>query len=54
MYHGERFNGYSHLFGTLVAIAAATVLIVYGASKGDTWKAVSFSVYGATLIALFE
>ena len=53
MHHGERFNGYSHLAGTLLAIAAATVLIMIGASKGDTWKVVSFSIYGATLIALF-
>ena len=54
MYHGERFNGYSHLAGTVLAIAAVTALIFYGASKGDTWKVVSFSVYGATLIALFS
>ncbi|MEQ1516744.1 MAG: hemolysin III family protein [Usitatibacteraceae bacterium] len=53
MYHGERFNGYSHLAGTLLAIGAAIALIVYGASKGDTWKIVSFSIYGATLITLF-
>ena len=53
MYHGERFNGYSHLAGTLLAIAAATALILYGANKGDTWKIVSFSIYGATLISLF-
>ena len=53
MYHTERFNGFSHLAGTLAAIAAATVLVVYGASKGDIWKVVSFSIYGATLISLF-
>ncbi len=53
MYHGERFNGYSHLAGTLLAIAAATALIVYGARFGDVWKVVSFSIYGATLILLF-
>ena len=53
MYHTERFNGFSHLAGTLLAIAAATVLIVYGTSKGDVWKIVSFSIYGATLIAWF-
>ena len=53
MHHGERFNGYSHLAGTLMAIAAATVLIVYGATRGDAWKVVSFSIYGATLIMLF-
>lgn len=53
MHHGERFNGFSHLAGTLLAIAAATVLIVYGAARGDVWRLVSFSIYGATLIALF-
>ena len=53
MHHGERFNGYSHLAGTLLAIVAATALILVGASKGDTWKVVSFSIYGATLVALF-
>ena len=53
MYRGERFNGYSHLAGTLLAIVAATVLIVYGANHGDVWKVVSFSIYGATLIVLF-
>ena len=53
MYRGERFNGYSHLAGTLLAIAAATALILYGASKGDAWKIVSFSIYGTTLILLF-
>jgi len=53
MYRGERFNGYSHLLGTLLAIIAATALIVYGANHGDAWKVVSFSIYGATLIMLF-
>ena len=53
MYRGERFNGYSHLIGTLLAIVAATALIVYGATKGDAWKVVSFSIYGTTLVLLF-
>lgn len=53
MYHGERFNGYSHLCGALLAIAGAVVLIVMGATQGDAWKVVSFSIYGATLIALY-
>ena len=38
MYRGERFNGYSHLLGTLLAIIAATALIVYGANHGDAWR----------------
>ncbi len=53
MYHGERFNGFSHLFGALLAIAGAVVLIVMGATQGDAWKVVSFSIYGATLIMLY-
>lgn len=53
MIRGERFNGYSHLLGTALAIAAAVVLIVHAARLGDAWKVVSFSIYGATLILLF-
>lgn len=54
MYHGERFNGYTHLGGALLAIAGAVVLIVYAAMHGDAWQVVSFAVYGATLILLFS
>ncbi|MBL8518923.1 MAG: hemolysin III family protein [Betaproteobacteria bacterium] len=54
MYHGERFNGYSHLCGVLLAIAGAAVLITLGAMQGDAWKVVSFSIYGATLITLYS
>ena len=38
MYHGERFNGYSHLAGALLAVAGAVVLITQGAAQGDAWK----------------
>ena len=54
MYHGERFNSYTHLFGAVLAIAGATVLIVHGALYGDVWQIVSFAIYGATLILLFS
>ncbi len=54
MYHGERFNGYTHLAGALLALAGATILIVLGALQHDAWKIVSFSVYGGSLIALFS
>ena len=30
MYYGERFNGYSHLAGALLALAGSVVLIVLG------------------------
>ena len=53
MYHGERFNGGTHLAGTVFAIAGTTILIVLAALKSDPWRIVSFSVYGATLILLF-
>ena len=54
MYQGERFNGYTHLLGALLALAGATVLIVHGALHGDVWQIVSFVIYGATLILLFS
>ena len=53
MYHGERFNGYSHLVGALLALTGAVVLIVLGALKGDAWKVVSFAVYGTSLVLLY-
>jgi hemolysin III len=53
VYHGERFNGYSHLAATVLALAGATVLVVLAALKADPWRIVSFSVYGATLVLLF-
>lgn len=53
MYRGERFNSISHLVGAVFALAGMVVLIVLGANKGDAWKVVSFSVYGATLFVLY-
>ena len=53
MYHGERFNGLTHLSGAVLALTGAVVLVVLGAAEGDPWKIVSFSVYGATLFFLY-
>jgi hemolysin III len=53
MYRGERFNGYTHLAGAVLALAGATVLVVLAALKADPWRIVSFSVYGTTLILLY-
>lgn len=53
MYRGERFNGYTHLAGAVLALAGATVLVVLATLKADPWRIVSFSVYGATLILLY-
>jgi hemolysin III len=54
MEHGERFNTYSHLAGTLLALVGSVLLIVLGALSGDVWKIVSFSIYGATLVLLYS
>jgi hemolysin III len=53
MHHGERFNGYTHLAGAVLALTGATVLVVMAAQKADPWRIVSFAVYGATLFALY-
>lgn len=53
MYHGERFNGISHLIGTLLAMTGLAVLVTRAGIEGDPWKVVSFSLYGATLVILY-
>ena len=53
MYHGERLNGSTHLLGTVLAATGAAVLVVLAARQGDPWKIVSFSIYGAMLLALY-
>jgi len=53
VYHGERFNSISHLVGAALALAGTAVLVVSAARLGDPWKIVSFSVYGAMLIAVY-
>ena len=53
MYHGERFNSISHLVGAGLAVLGSVLLIVSAARLGDPWKIVSFSIYGAMLIALY-
>ncbi|MBK7657690.1 MAG: hemolysin III family protein [Betaproteobacteria bacterium] len=53
MYPGERFNGYTHLGGALLATAGAAVLIVLASLKGDPWRISAFAVYGASLVFLY-
>ena len=53
MYYGERFNSISHLVGAGLALAGAIVLVTLAARLGDPWKIVSFSIYGAMLVALY-
>ena len=54
MYHGERFNAWTHLIGALMSVTGAVVLIVMAAAIGDPWKIVSVSIFGATLILLYS
>jgi hemolysin III len=53
MYYGEKFNSISHLLGVALAVVGSVVLITLAARLGDPWKIVSFSIYGAMLIALY-
>jgi hemolysin III len=53
MIPGERFNGYTHLGGAILATAGAVVLVVLASLKGDPWRITAFAVYGATLVFLY-
>lgn len=49
----EIANSLTHGLGVLLAIAALVVLVVGAARLGDPWRVVSFSLYGASLVALY-
>lgn len=53
MYHGERFNGFNHLAGAILAAAGMAVLVTSSALHHDAWKVVSSVVYGTTLVLLY-
>lgn len=53
MYHGERFNAWTHLVGALLALAGAVWLQVLAVASGDVWKMVGVAVYGVTLVMLY-
>lgn len=53
MYQGERFNGYTHLVGAILALAGAGLLIGLATLRADPMRIASFSVYGATLCLLY-
>ena len=54
MYHGEKFNAWSHLIGTVLAAIGAVWLLVLASSTGDLWKIVAVAIYGVTLILLYS
>lgn len=53
MHPGERFNAWTHLGGSILALAGTAVLIVTAAARGDPWRVASFAIYGAALCLLF-
>lgn len=53
IYHGERFNAWTHLVGAVLALAGAVWLQIQAVASGDAWKMVAVAVYGATLVMLY-
>ncbi len=49
----EIANSVTHGTGVGLSIAALVILIVFAARRGDVWKTVSFSIYGASLVILY-
>ncbi len=54
MYHGERFNAWSHLVGAVLALFGAIWLLLLATASGDVWKIVSVAIYGFTLVVLYS
>lgn len=54
MYHGERFNAWTHLVGAVLAGIGAIWLLVLAAVDGGTAKIVSVAIYGVTLVMLYS
>lgn len=53
MHHGERFNGYSHLFGLLLALAGGALLLGKALSQGDAARIAGALVFGGSMVALY-
>ncbi|WP_313026289.1 PAQR family membrane homeostasis protein TrhA [Pseudomonas lopnurensis] len=54
MYHGERFNAWTHLVGAVLACLGAIWLLVLAALDGAVLKIVSVAIYGLSLILLYS
>ena len=53
MYPGERFNGYSHLFGLALSLAGGAVLLGKVAPQGDAAKTAGALVFALCAVALY-
>jgi hemolysin III len=49
----EIANSITHGIGVGLSIAGLTILVVFASIRGDVWRIVSFSVYGACLTILY-
>lgn len=49
----EIANSITHGIGAALSIAALVILTVLASRRGDAWRIVSFSIYGATLVLLY-
>jgi hemolysin III len=49
----EIANSITHGIGAALSVAGLTLLVVLAAIYGDTWRVVSFSIYGSSLILLY-
>lgn len=49
----EKANSITHGIGAILSVAGCVILLIIATSKGDNWRIVSFSIYGASLILLY-
>ena len=49
----EIANAVTHGIGTLLAIAALVLLVIFSSIYGNAWYVVSFSIYGSSLVILY-
>lgn len=54
MYHGEKFNAWTHLAGGVLALIGTVWLLALAAMDGDLTKIVSVAIYGFTLVLLYS
>lgn len=53
MYPGERFNSITHLIGSVLALAGASVIITLAAQRGGATRITAVAIYGAMLFLLY-
>jgi len=53
MYHGERFNSITHLVGSVLALAGASIVITLAAERGGAGRITAVAIYGAMLFVLY-